>query len=591
MIGRYDYRVREDGKRDRVVETDDQGHTTTIDWVYDQLGRLTEERYDFDHASDPQLDDDYDTIARYGFDLASNRLQLAKDLGNATGAFAADQTITYDYDDNDRLLSEALNSDGDPQIERTTTYEYGGPTNPGTEQTRKTVSGDVSGVTTQTYNLQGRLATLASDADADGHVESRFTYRYNDAGIRVYQKQETDADDDGTIDDTDETDFLIDANNPTGFAQVLEEKVHDQYLGMGKTFTLGLNVISEYMPWYNSGFLLYDGHGSTRVLLDYNGVVQRRFAYDAYGNLLGGAGLVNNIADALTTHLYSGERTDPTGLQYLRARYYDPTTGRFNRLDPFAGDTQDPISLHKYLYTHANPVMGVDPTGLYDGLVGQMNVMSVMNNFLATTSKVYSAFKRAKNVLDAIETASTIIGLAQADWGGLLRQGMSMVSCSMFGEYASRFTKRGIERALLTLMDNIPLVTTTLLGSPSKMQAIATAIVGPKPAFIIYLPTPPFANPLAAIPPIPIPLKLGRLRFQVYLSFGIRSYTGMFTGLAISEDSRQSRFDHEPAKTEGVFHMDYVVHHPRGGSPPSRYDLAHWLSEDEKFEFHVPGDL
>ncbi|MGD9723617.1 MAG: putative Ig domain-containing protein [Pirellulales bacterium] len=364
LIGRYDYTVRADGKRERVVETDDQGHTTTIDWVYDQLGRLTEERYDFDHASDPQLDDDYDTIARYGFDLASNRLQLAKDLGNATGAFAADQTITYDYDDNDRLLSEALNSDGDPQIERTTTYEYGGPTNPGTEQTRKTVSGDVSGVTTQTYNLQGRLATLASDADADGHVESRFTYRYNDAGIRVYQKQETDADDDGTIDDTDETDFLIDANNPTGFAQVLEEKVHDQYLGMGKTFTLGLNVISEYMPWYNSGFLLYDGHGSTRVLLDYNGVVQRRFAYDAYGNLLGGAGLVNNIADALTTHLYSGERTDPTGLQYLRARYYDPTTGRFNRLDPFAGDTQDPISLHKYLYTHANPVMGVDPSGL-----------------------------------------------------------------------------------------------------------------------------------------------------------------------------------------------------------------------------------
>ncbi|MGD9723619.1 MAG: RHS repeat-associated core domain-containing protein [Pirellulales bacterium] len=144
---------------------------------------------------------------------------------------------------------------------------------------------------------------------------------------------------------------------------MLEEKVHGQYLGMGKTFTLGLNVIAEYMPWYNSGFLLYDGHGSTRVLLDYNGVVQRRFAYDAYGNLLGGAGLVNNIADAFTTHLYSGERTDPTGLQYLRARYYDPTTGRFNRLDPFAGDTQDPLSLHKYLYTHANPAMGVDPSG------------------------------------------------------------------------------------------------------------------------------------------------------------------------------------------------------------------------------------
>jgi RHS repeat-associated protein len=54
-----------------------------------------------------------------------------------------------------------------------------------------------------------------------------------------------------------------------------------------------------------------------------------------------------------------------TGLQYLRARYYSPDTGRFNRLDPFIGNTQDPQSLHKYLYAHANPVMGADPTGLF----------------------------------------------------------------------------------------------------------------------------------------------------------------------------------------------------------------------------------
>jgi RHS repeat-associated protein len=74
--------------------------------------------------------------------------------------------------------------------------------------------------------------------------------------------------------------------------------------------------------------------------------------------------------------LYSGEQFDSKiGQQYLRARYYDPATGRFNRLDPFFGDINDPQSLHKYLYTHADPINGIDPTGWFlfgDSLFGYM---------------------------------------------------------------------------------------------------------------------------------------------------------------------------------------------------------------------------
>ena len=65
----------------------------------------------------------------------------------------------------------------------------------------------------------------------------------------------------------------------------------------------------------------------------------------------------------MTVLLYSGEQTDATGIQYLRARYYDPATGRFNRLDPFAGSPDDPQSLHKYLYVRGNPISGTDPSG------------------------------------------------------------------------------------------------------------------------------------------------------------------------------------------------------------------------------------
>jgi hypothetical protein len=42
---------------------------------------------------------------------------------------------------------------------------------------------------------------------------------------------------------------------------------------------------------------------------------------------------------------------------------YMPSTGRFDRLDPFAGNPDDPQSFHKYGYAHANPIMNVDPNG------------------------------------------------------------------------------------------------------------------------------------------------------------------------------------------------------------------------------------
>jgi RHS repeat-associated protein len=43
--------------------------------------------------------------------------------------------------------------------------------------------------------------------------------------------------------------------------------------------------------------------------------------------------------------------------------YLNPHTGRFWTMDTYAGNNQDPLSLHKYLYCHDNPVNGIDPSG------------------------------------------------------------------------------------------------------------------------------------------------------------------------------------------------------------------------------------
>jgi RHS repeat-associated protein len=62
--------------------------------------------------------------------------------------------------------------------------------------------------------------------------------------------------------------------------------------------------------------------------------------------------------------LPGGEQVDSKlGGYYLRARYYQPGTGRFWTMDPFEGNQQHPPSLHKYLYCQDNPITYVDPSG------------------------------------------------------------------------------------------------------------------------------------------------------------------------------------------------------------------------------------
>jgi RHS repeat-associated protein len=61
---------------------------------------------------------------------------------------------------------------------------------------------------------------------------------------------------------------------------------------------------------------------------------------------------------------FAGQQTDPeTGLQYLRARYYDPSNGRFLSQDPLAGLLPNPLSQHRYVYGLDNPLTFGDPTG------------------------------------------------------------------------------------------------------------------------------------------------------------------------------------------------------------------------------------
>lgn len=101
-------------------------------------------------------------------------------------------------------------------------------------------------------------------------------------------------------------------------------------------------------------YLLSDQLGSVRGIVGSTGVLTATTSYDAWGN--------PEISGGLTSHTpfgYAGYYTDPTGLTYNIARYYDPTTGQFFVIDPKVETT-----LQAYEYANDDPILGTDPTGL-----------------------------------------------------------------------------------------------------------------------------------------------------------------------------------------------------------------------------------
>ena len=157
------------------------------------------------------------------------------------------------------------------------------------------------------------------------------------------------------------TRYLVDDLNPTGYAQVVEELVGGS---VQRTYTSGLQRTSQNQligSTWTPSFYGYDGFGSVRTLTDSARAVTDTFDYDAWGNVVNTTGSTPNV------YLYRGEQYDPDlGLYYLRARYFNPLTGRFLSRDPKKSSLGRPKTLHKYLYASSNPVNRKDASGRMD---------------------------------------------------------------------------------------------------------------------------------------------------------------------------------------------------------------------------------
>ena len=129
--------------------------------------------------------------------------------------------------------------------------------------------------------------------------------------------------------------------------------------GLTRRYRQGLATVSVDTGGSPSYFE-YDGLGSVVNLTSSSGVTQWTYAYLPYGGVR--TETKNQNQAPANVLRFSGGVLDPTGLYQLRARSYDPGTGRFISTDPAAAGPTDPY-VSAYAYANGNPIRWVDPSG------------------------------------------------------------------------------------------------------------------------------------------------------------------------------------------------------------------------------------
>jgi RHS repeat-associated protein len=402
---------------DRTKMTDGTGTTTN---TYDQLDRMTESenghkevsKYEYNlgdqqtkitYPNGKAVERAYDKDGRLEkiTDWSSNITKFAYNLDSelATIAFptASKDEDSYVYNDADQMTeakmdksTEVLASlvytrDSDGQVKKTTAKKL-----PGTE------------VTENTYDENNRLTKYGSteykyDNANNPTTEGASTNTYNEGdqlekgtGVK-YTYDELGERSKTTPEKGPATTYGYDqASNLTSVERPKEgetTEIKDSYAYNGENLRTSQTIAgtASYLAWdtseelpmilsdgtnsyiYGPGdlpieqissggtvtYLHHDQAGSTRLLTGSTGTVTGKCSYSAYG--------APTCEGTSTTPLgYDGQYTSSdTGLIYMRARVYDPTTAQFLSVDPLASITQEP-----YGYAGDNPLTYSDRSGL-----------------------------------------------------------------------------------------------------------------------------------------------------------------------------------------------------------------------------------
>ena len=320
----YEY----DGSSRLIAVKDSEGNQA-VSYAYDMLGRITREtktgREDIS----------------YTYDANNNRKQMT--IGNKTTA--------YQYNKNDELLrTDTLHTD----TEKNDVVIY---------------KNDKNGNQLATVNR----SEIPAEAKDTSYIDVDVTLgdnQLNDNVVNHYNalNQLTE-----TLTKNYKVSFTYDAEGLRTGKTVNGEKT--VYVWDGDQVVMELSKGGAVQKRYIRGndlvyadkgentektYYVTDMHGNVVQLLDESGNVTKTYEYDSFGNE------VKPEKKDENPYRYCGEYYDKeTEEVYLRARYYEPSVGRFITRDTYTGENDEPLSLHLYTYCENDGVNMVDPSGHY----------------------------------------------------------------------------------------------------------------------------------------------------------------------------------------------------------------------------------
>ncbi|MEM9316484.1 MAG: RHS repeat-associated core domain-containing protein [Pseudomonadota bacterium] len=274
--------------------------------------------------------------------------------------------------------------------------------------------------------------------------------------------------------------------------------------------------------------------------------------------------------------LFTGEQFDPNvGFYYLRARYYGPGNGRFLTMDTWMGRSMDPRTLHKYLYVHADPANGIDPTGYFT--MSETSVaIRTLGSALRTGVAVFNSIDRIVDLISLTHSLTTALYRVVSIGPGEIADIAGSFKENANPRFNYAMSESGMADAASTFSRNIGKIARRIYKY--KKSQLQEFIRNRKAKLMLYMPT-PMPNKLGSptMPPVPLGISVGVPRNgarQVALQFG-KPGAGRMFGVGCTEcGAGGSR------KPKQWVRMDW--HEPHSTTQTDRY----WI--DGFFHFHIP---
>ncbi len=380
------------GRLATVAYPDNSGVTNT----YDKNNRLTqmsdslgESSFTYDGAGRvTSYTDPHGFTLGYTYDLA----------GNLTEITYPDQTkVIYEYDATNRL-KKATNSAGDEAVY---TYDangrlwifknFNGITTTYTYDDASRLTGMTSAVASYQFTLDpngNRIQSIDTEPLSAVPTLGTTTYTYNDKKNRLLSAgdQTYGYDDEGNLISAGGVPLMFDCEHRLlgigstalfdydgrgnrlravrsgvatryiydPFGNLLAEA--DDQNQITRKYIYGGGLIAMAMPDTRYCYH-FNATGSTIALTDMTGAVVNSYAYEPFGKILAEQETVPQPFKFVGQY---GVMAEPNGLYYMRARYYDPSVGRFISEDPLGFGGGD---VNLYAYVLNDPIGLINPSG------------------------------------------------------------------------------------------------------------------------------------------------------------------------------------------------------------------------------------